>query len=135
MSIQEPPVRFNIPEQTPSSSIVTNPGNEEYDPFTIDYDDDGDNNNNNESEQLKNAKHQKQDSIRINNGWAACDGLGRVLHTYDQVGDIKPNKFVGIFYFLWAENEASFKTGPYDITKILSASGGNFIKCYMESII
>ncbi|CAF1300387.1 unnamed protein product [Rotaria sp. Silwood1] len=71
MSIQEPPVRFNIPEQTPSSSIVTNPGNEAYDPFTIDYDDDGDNkNNNNESEQLKNAKHQKQDSIRINNGMA-----------------------------------------------------------------
>jgi hypothetical protein len=59
--------------------------------------------------------------------WAACDGLGRVLPTYDQVGDIKPNKFVGIFYFLWAENEASFKTGPYDTTQILAKANGSLI--------
>jgi hypothetical protein len=59
--------------------------------------------------------------------WAACDGLGRILPTYDQVGDLKPNKFIGIFYFLWTENEAGFKTGPYDVTQILVKSGGNII--------
>lgn len=59
--------------------------------------------------------------------WAACDGLGRILPTYDQVGDIKPNKFIGIFYFLWAENEAGFKTGPYDNTQIMAKAGGNLI--------
>ncbi len=59
--------------------------------------------------------------------WAASDGLGRILPTYDQVGDLKPDKFIGIFYFLWAENEAGFKTGPYDNTQILAKAGGNLI--------
>lgn len=59
--------------------------------------------------------------------WAACDGLGRILPTYDKVGDLRPNKYIGIFYFLWTENQAGFKTGPYDNTKILAASGGNLI--------
>ncbi|CAF1533115.1 unnamed protein product, partial [Adineta steineri] len=59
--------------------------------------------------------------------WAACDGLDRVLPTYEQVGDIKPNKFTGIFYFLWAENEASFKTGPHDVTQILTKANGSLI--------
>ncbi|CAF1357391.1 unnamed protein product, partial [Adineta ricciae] len=59
--------------------------------------------------------------------WAACDSLGRVLPTYEQVGDIKPNKSIGIFYFLWAENEASFKTGPYDNTQILAKANGSLI--------
>lgn len=59
--------------------------------------------------------------------WAACDGLGRTLPTYDQAGDIKPNKFIGIFYFLWAENQAGAKTGPHDITQILAKSGGDII--------
>jgi len=60
--------------------------------------------------------------------WAACDALGRILPTYDQVGDLKPNKFVGIFYFVWAENETGgFKTGPYDNTQILAKAGGDLI--------
>ena len=59
--------------------------------------------------------------------WAANDALGRVLPTHDQVGDLKPNKFVGIFYFLWAENEAGFKTGPYDNTQIMAKAGGNLL--------
>lgn len=60
MSIQEQPVCYNIPGQTTPSSIVINRGNEEYDPFTVDEED------LNESEQSKN---QKQESIRINNGY------------------------------------------------------------------
>ena len=59
--------------------------------------------------------------------WAAVDALGRVLPTHDQVGDLKPDKFVGIFYFLWAENEAGFKTGPYDNTQIMAKAGGNLL--------
>ena len=59
--------------------------------------------------------------------WAACDALGRVLPTHDQAGDLKPDKFVGIFYFQWAENEAGFKTGPYDNTQIMAKAGGNLL--------
>jgi hypothetical protein len=62
MSIQEQPVRYDIPEQTPSSSIVINRGNDEYDPFAIEDDE-------HENEQSKDTKHQKQESIRINNGY------------------------------------------------------------------
>ncbi|CAF1459253.1 unnamed protein product, partial [Didymodactylos carnosus] len=56
--------------------------------------------------------------------WSATDGLGRALVSHDEVGDIKSNKFVGIFYFLW--NEGS-KPGPFDVTKILQQSGGDII--------
>jgi hypothetical protein len=59
--------------------------------------------------------------------WAASDGLGRVLPTYDQVGRTKPNKFVGIFYFLWTENGAGPKTGPHDATQIMSRAGEDLI--------
>ncbi|CAF5093339.1 unnamed protein product, partial [Rotaria magnacalcarata] len=54
-------VRIHGPEQSSSSSIVITRGTEEYDPFAIDDDE-------NDSEQLKSAKNQKQESIRINNG-------------------------------------------------------------------
>jgi hypothetical protein len=63
MSIQEQPVHYNIPDQISSSSIVINRGNEEYDPFAIDDDD------HHENEQFNDTKHQKQESIRINNGY------------------------------------------------------------------
>jgi hypothetical protein len=61
MSIQEQPVRYDIPEQKSSSSIVINSGQETYDPF-INYDDE------HENEQSTDTNHQKQESIRINNG-------------------------------------------------------------------
>lgn len=60
--MQEPPVHYDIPEQISSSSIVINRGNEEYDPFAIDDDE-------HENEQLTDTKQQKQESIRINNGY------------------------------------------------------------------
>ena len=59
--------------------------------------------------------------------WAGSDGLGRILPTRDQVGGTKPNKFVGIFYFLWTENVAGFKTGPHDATQIMSQAGEDLI--------
>ena len=51
--------------------------------------------------------------------WAATDGLGRRIATYDDIAYAKrQNKQVGIFYFLW---HFSRKTGGnhYDVTKIL----------------
>lgn len=49
--------------------------------------------------------------------WAATDALGRSLPTYDQVGPPRPDRWVGLFYFLW--HGAHVNGGPYDISKIL----------------
>ncbi len=37
----------------------------------------------------------------ISANWVATDGLGRTLPSYNVTGNFKPNKYVGIFYFLW----------------------------------
>lgn len=39
-------------------------------------------------------------SVLISN-WVATDGAGRTLPVYSDTGPYKPNKYVGIFYFLW----------------------------------
>ncbi len=67
--------------------------------------------------------------------WAASDALGRILPTHDQVGDLKPNKFVGIFYFLWAENKTRFNPGPYDNTKIMTAAGENLLNATFGPVL
>lgn len=33
--------------------------------------------------------------------WVATDGLGRTLDTYEDIGDIRENRTVGIFYWTW----------------------------------
>ncbi len=33
--------------------------------------------------------------------WVATDGLGRALPTFEEVGGPRPNKAVGIFYYIW----------------------------------
>ena len=33
--------------------------------------------------------------------WVATDGLGRALPTFEEVGGPRPNKTVGIFYYIW----------------------------------
>lgn len=50
--------------------------------------------------------------------WVATDNLGRSLPTFDEVGPIRPNKYVACFYFLW--NGRHGDAGPYNISKILS---------------
>jgi hypothetical protein len=50
--------------------------------------------------------------------WVATDALGRTLPTFAQTGPPRPNRFVGMFYFLWLGEHGS--AGPYDITKILA---------------
>ncbi|MCL4402120.1 MAG: hypothetical protein M1436_05585 [Acidobacteria bacterium] len=56
-----------------------------------------------------------------NNGvsWPATDGLGRVLPSPAEVGAPKPNRFVGIFYFLWLGQHDRTEDGPYVVTDIL----------------
>ncbi len=50
--------------------------------------------------------------------WAATDALGRTLVTHEQAGPPRPDKFVGVFYFLWMGQHGT--DGPYDITRILA---------------
>ena len=51
--------------------------------------------------------------------WVATDALGRKLPGYDDCGQTKSNKFVGIFYWTWHHTNHG---GPYDVTKIVAES-------------
>jgi hypothetical protein len=50
--------------------------------------------------------------------WVATDALGRTLPTPREVGPPRPDRTVGMFYFLW--HGAHIKGGPYDVTRILA---------------
>jgi len=54
--------------------------------------------------------------------WTATDELGRVLPNYNQVGEIKNNKYVGIRYTLWHHDImlSSDPGAPRDNTSILT---------------
>ena len=51
--------------------------------------------------------------------WVATDALGRALPTAAQVGALKSDKQVGIFYFLWQERPDD---PPHDLTKMVAAN-------------
>src|SRR5579871_5137468 len=55
--------------------------------------------------------------------WPATDALGRTLPTPGETGPPRPDRFVGIFYFLW-HDEAGGRSphwdGPYDVARILA---------------
>jgi hypothetical protein len=51
--------------------------------------------------------------------WPAVDGLGRVLPTAEEVGPPRPDRFVGIFYFLWLGQHDLTDEGPFVVTDIL----------------
>jgi hypothetical protein len=53
--------------------------------------------------------------------WVATDGLGRSLPLNASTGPVKPDKTVGIFYFLWNEGQ----NPVHDLTKILAADPEN----------
>ena len=50
--------------------------------------------------------------------WVAVDGIGRHVATNEDVGEPRPDRWVGIFYFLW--HGAHVNGGPWDNTRILS---------------
>lgn len=51
--------------------------------------------------------------------WVATDGLGRTLPGHAEVGSIRPNRTVGIFYFLWLGTHGK---RLHDNTKLLAAN-------------
>ena len=54
----------------------------------------------------------------LSDTWAATDALGRRVPLFEEVGPPRPDRFVGIFYFLW--HGAHVQGGPYDVTRILA---------------
>ena len=55
--------------------------------------------------------------------WPATDALGRETPLSGEVGTIKPERFVGIFYFLWHDQrrrKSPHWNGPYDVSKIIA---------------
>ncbi len=66
------------------------------------------------------------DESAINPGipWPATDALGRKLPLAEEVGPVRSNRFVGIFYFLWhnqRDGKSPHWNAPYDIGRILAA--------------
>ena len=54
-----------------------------------------------------------------NSNWVATDALGRVVPDYSSTGATKPNKYVGVFYYIW---HGSHGNTLYDNTKLLAAN-------------
>jgi len=50
--------------------------------------------------------------------WVATDGLGRPVSTSLHTGPPRPDRTVGLFYFLW--HGAHIQGGPYDVSRILA---------------
>ena len=59
----------------------------------------------------------------LSDTWVATDGLGRELPGFKECGPVRPDKWVGIFYWTWHTPRG----GPYDNTKILAAAEGGVV--------
>jgi hypothetical protein len=70
---------------------------------------------------------QKQSADSFRNlkvdSWVVTDALGRTLPSYDDVGPVKKERFVGMFYFMTHTNPGG--KGPFDVTKIMKANPEN----------
>lgn len=51
--------------------------------------------------------------------WPATDALGRVLPMAEEVGPLRPDRFAGIFYFLWEGQHDATDKQPFVVTDIL----------------
>jgi len=71
------------------------------------------------AQQTPRGSRHKPDWDTYSDTWSATDALGRSLPLHDQAGPPRPDRWVGIFYFLW--HGAHTQGGPYDISRILSA--------------
>ena len=49
----------------------------------------------------------------------ATDALGRELPTYEEIGDLKADRYVGLFYWLWHGNLRNESTTDYNVTEAL----------------
>lgn len=52
--------------------------------------------------------------------WPAVDGLSRKLPAQREVGPPRPNRFAGIFYFLWLGQHDRSSAGPFVVNDILA---------------
>lgn len=55
--------------------------------------------------------------------WVATDALGRSLPSYEEIGPLKKDRYVGMFYFLTHNNPNA--NGPFDVTKIMQQNPDN----------
>lgn len=55
--------------------------------------------------------------------WVAADALGRSLPEAEDVGPVRKNRTVGLFYFLWLGQHGT--QGPFDITVLLRENPEN----------
>ncbi len=55
----------------------------------------------------------------LSDTWVATDALGRALPGHAECGPPRPDRQVGMFYFLWLGEHAGGK-GPFDISRILA---------------
>ncbi|RED98341.1 T9SS type A sorting domain-containing protein [Marinoscillum furvescens] len=51
--------------------------------------------------------------------WVVTDALGREMPTFDEVGPVRDNRTVGVFYYLWAGYHGD---EVYDISKIMESN-------------
>lgn len=65
------------------------------------------------------GKPEPQYSPIPGNYWPAVDGLGRKLPEFSEAGPPRPDRFVGIFYFLWLGQHDRTDEGPFVVGKIL----------------
>lgn len=57
----------------------------------------------------------------IYNNITATDGLNRVLPAWEEVGDPREKKYVGLFYWTWHTQQSNYgDRTAYDVTKILN---------------
>lgn len=57
--------------------------------------------------------------------WVATDGAGRVVPGFAECGPVKPDKWVGIFYWTWHVPQ---RFGPNDNTRILAEASGAAVR-------
>jgi hypothetical protein len=56
----------------------------------------------------------------VYNHLAATDALGRKLPSWEEAGEVRENKYVGLFYWTWHTQQSGMSTrNAYDVSKIL----------------
>ncbi|MDQ8734761.1 hypothetical protein [Paenibacillus sp. LHD-38] len=58
------------------------------------------------------------DDLYLVDQWGGIDGLGRELPSREEAGPIRPDRYVGLFYFLWLGQHGTW--GPFDNTQIIA---------------